>query len=50
MFQREKEKGQGLVEYALLLIFIAMIVLLILMVLGVSLSDYYQYIIDELPF
>ena len=50
MLQRKEEIGQGLVEYALLLILVAMIVLLILMVLGVSISNYYNFIINELPF
>ena len=50
MIPRKFERGQGLVEYALLLILVAMIVLGVLMILGVSIGDYYTYIIDNLPF
>lgn len=47
MILRKEEIGQGLVEYALLLMLVAMIVLLILVVLGVSISDTYNFIIID---
>ena len=43
MLTRKEEIGQGLVEYALLLMLVAMIVLLILVVFGVSVSDTYEF-------
>ena len=48
MIPRKFERGQGLVEYALLLILVAMIVLGVLMILGVSIGETYTFVIDEL--
>jgi Flp pilus assembly pilin Flp len=50
MFPFMAEKGQGLTEYGLAIILVAIIVLAILQVLGFSVLDYYTYIIDNLPF
>ena len=47
MLMRKEEIGQGLVEYALLLMLVAMVVLLILVGLGVYLSDTYEFQILE---
>jgi len=47
MFYRKEEIGQGLVEYALLLMLVAMIVLLILVVFGLGVSDTYEIKILE---
>lgn len=47
IFYRKEEIGQGLVEYALLLMLVAMIVLLILVVFGLTLSDTYEFQILE---
>ena len=43
MFNRKEEIGQGLVEYALLLMLVAMVVLLILVVFGLGVSDTYEF-------
>jgi Flp pilus assembly pilin Flp len=50
MFPRKYERGQGLVEYAMLLTLVAMIVLGLLVILGVSIGDAYINIVDNLPF
>jgi pilus assembly protein Flp/PilA len=41
-------RGQGLVEYALILIFVAVVLIAILTILGPGLSDIYQNILDHL--
>lgn len=43
-----REDGQGLVEYALLLIFVAVVLVAILTVLAPGISNVYQNIIDQL--
>jgi len=43
-----KEKGQGLVEYALILVLVAIVVIVVLAVLGPSIADIFQNIIDAL--
>ncbi|MCL4396366.1 MAG: pilus assembly protein [Chloroflexi bacterium] len=43
------EEGQGLVEYALLLVFIAMVVLAILAVLGPVLGNAYSRVTNVIP-
>lgn len=45
-----REKGQGLVEYALILVLIAIVVVATLGILGVGLQDTYNYVETELPF
>lgn len=50
MIPRKLEKGQGLTEYGLAIILVAIVVLGVLQVLGISIGDYYTYIIDNLPF
>jgi pilus assembly protein Flp/PilA len=42
------KRGQGLVEYALILVFVAVVVIVILVALGPSIQDVYQNIIDNL--
>ena len=44
----DRESGQGLAEYALLITFIALALLLILAVFGQELLEVYQYINDNL--
>ena len=44
----KSEEGQGLVEYALILIFVAVVVIAILTVLSPGLVEIYQNIIDTL--
>ena len=48
MFYPHSQKGQGLVEYALLLVFIAVLVLLILSLLGTSIGQVFSNIISML--
>lgn len=45
---RRREKGQGLVEYALLLVLIAVVVLGVLVLLGPQISSVYSRIISNL--
>jgi len=48
LFER-KEKGQGMVEYALIILLIAIALLLITALLGSQLSNTFSYIIDAWP-
>lgn len=41
-------RGQGLVEYALILVFVAVVLIAILTVLSPGISDIYQNIVDHL--
>jgi pilus assembly protein Flp/PilA len=41
------EKGQGLVEYALILVLIALAVILGLRLFGVTIQDLYQNVVDS---
>jgi Flp pilus assembly pilin Flp len=43
-----EQRGQGLVEYALLLIFIAMVLILILAVFGDQVANFYSQITSRL--
>jgi pilus assembly protein Flp/PilA len=43
-----KEKGQGLVEYALILVLVAVVVIVILATLGGAITDVFQNIVDNL--
>ena len=43
-----KEKGQGLVEYALILVLVAIVVIAALSLLGPSISDIFNTINDTL--
>jgi pilus assembly protein Flp/PilA len=43
-----KEKGQGLVEYALILVLVAVVVIVILTVLGPLIGNVFSQIIDQL--
>jgi pilus assembly protein Flp/PilA len=49
MFFRNSEKGQGLVEYALILILVFFVVLVILVLLGPGVGNMYSTVIDALP-
>lgn len=48
LFER-KEKGQGMVEYALIILLIAVALLLITALLGSQLSNTFSYILDAWP-
>ena len=41
-------RGQGLVEYALILIFVAVVLIALLTILGPGITNVYQNIIDNL--
>lgn len=41
------ERGQGLVEYALILILVAMIVLLVLAILGPAVGNLFSNIVEQ---
>ncbi len=43
-----KEKGQGLVEYALIMILVALVVIIILVLLGPAVGNMYSNIISNL--
>ena len=43
-----EEEGQGLVEYALLLILVAFVVMVVLMLIGPTLGNVFSQVIDEL--
>ena len=45
---RRRAWGQGLVEYALLLIFVAVVLIALLVILGPGISNVYGDIISEL--
>lgn len=43
------ESGQGLVEYALILLLVALALIVVLSVFGTELADAYSNIIDNIP-
>jgi pilus assembly protein Flp/PilA len=43
-----KEKGQGLVEYALILVLVAIVVIVILLVLGPAVANVFSNIVANL--
>ena len=43
------DTGQGLVEYALILLLIALVVIIILSIFGVELGSVYSNLIDNFP-
>jgi pilus assembly protein Flp/PilA len=43
------ESGQGLVEYSLILLLIALVLIVILSIYGTELADVYSNIIDQIP-
>lgn len=48
MLYQPHEEGQGLVEYALILIMVAVVVLIILVVLGPAVGNMFSEVIGEL--
>ncbi len=44
-----QEKGQGLVEYAIILSFVALVVIVVMRVLGPKLGDSYSTISSSIP-
>ncbi len=49
MIYRPHEEGQGLVEYALILILVAVVVIVALTVLGPTIGDIFSRINDGFP-
>jgi pilus assembly protein Flp/PilA len=45
-----KEKGQGLVEYAIILALVAIVVIAVLRLMGPKLGDTYSSINNSIPF
>ena len=45
-----KEKGQGLVEYAIILALVAIVVIAVLRLMGPKLGDNYSSINNSIPF
>jgi pilus assembly protein Flp/PilA len=43
-----KEEGQGLVEYALILVLVAIVVIAVLVLLGPAVADVFQQIINAI--
>ncbi len=48
MLYLPREEGQGLVEYALILVLIAIVVIVVLVVLGPAVADIFQKIVDAI--
>ena len=48
LFQPRNEKGQGLVEYALILVLVAIVVIAILSLLGTGIGDVFQNVVDNI--
>jgi pilus assembly protein Flp/PilA len=44
----QKERGQGLVEYALIIIFVAIVIIVTLALLGPAVSNWYSTVINGL--
>ncbi len=44
-----EDRGQGLLEYSLILFFIAIATVLVLQALGYSVYDLYNYAVEEWP-
>ena len=48
MFLNRREEGQGLVEYALILVLVAVIVIVVLTILGPTIGNVFSNIITQL--
>ena len=47
-FLSQMEKGQGLVEYALILVFVAVIVIVILLIFGIAVGNLFSTVVDSM--
>jgi Flp pilus assembly pilin Flp len=45
----DTEFGQGLVEYSLILLLVALALIIVLSIFGTELADVYSNIIDQIP-
>lgn len=50
MLTFKEERGQGLVEYALIIVFVAIVVILVVTVFGTSIGNLFSKTINSLPF
>ena len=48
MFKKLQSKGQGLVEYALILVLVAIVIIIILSVLGPAIGNVFSQIINSI--
>ncbi len=48
MLYMPREEGQGLVEYALILVLVAVVVIVILALLGPAIGDVFSQIVEQL--
>jgi pilus assembly protein Flp/PilA len=49
MYQNPRERGQGLVEYALIILLVALVLILIVTLLGTQISQLYSEIVTSWP-
>ena len=49
MLFKNSERGQGLLEYALILVLVFVVVMVILVVLGPAIGNMYSTVVDALP-
>ena len=49
MFMDRREDGQGLVEYALIILLIALVLIAVLGLLGTQLSGVFEQVADSFP-
>lgn len=45
-----REEGQGLVEYALIILFVAIVVVAVLLIFGPSVGNLYSTVVNNWPF
>ena len=48
MFMKMQQKGQGLVEYALILVLVAIVIIVILSVLGPAIGNVFSQIVSSI--
>jgi pilus assembly protein Flp/PilA len=48
MFLSKQEKGQGLIEYALIIVLVSIVVIVVLALLGPAISNIFQQIINTI--
>lgn len=49
MISIQRERGQGLVEYALIIVFVAIVVIFIVTVFGASIGNLFSKVISSFP-
>lgn len=50
MLYRPQEEGQGLVEYALILVLVSVVVIVVLLLLGPAIGNVFSNILDAFSF